>query len=88
MLCGMTDATTPAGWYDDPTSPGVMRWWDGSQWGEQRAPKVQGPTVVVQQRKMYKTSHGFHLIMSILTLGLWAIFVWLPVGIYNAAKSS
>jgi Domain of unknown function (DUF4041)/T5orf172 domain/Protein of unknown function (DUF2510) len=22
----------PAGWYADPTSPGTMRWWDGSSW--------------------------------------------------------
>jgi len=25
------------------------------------------------------TNHLFHLVMSILTVGVWAIFVWLPV---------
>lgn len=27
--------TIPPGWYDSPDTPG-QRWWDGSQWGDQR----------------------------------------------------
>lgn len=36
----MTDATSnpPAGWYDDPSEPGQLRYWDGSTWTDQ----VQG----------------------------------------------
>jgi len=30
----------PAGWYDDPTSPGQERWWDGDKWSEQTRRKV------------------------------------------------
>jgi uncharacterized protein YxjI len=32
----MTDSDTghPAGWYDDPTDAGELRYWDGSQWTE------------------------------------------------------
>src|SRR5690606_27900265 len=73
----MSDMVKPApGWYDDVSAPGVLRWWDGNQWSEQRMAKASTvPTVVVNQRKTYKTSHGFHLIMTILTAGLWAIFV-------------
>jgi Domain of unknown function (DUF4190)/Protein of unknown function (DUF2510) len=26
------------GWYPDPAHPGVMRWWDGREWGQQTAP--------------------------------------------------
>jgi hypothetical protein len=44
------------------------------------------PYPVVVQPRHYKTSHGFHLIMSIITLGLW-IPVWIVVGIMNAARS-
>ena len=91
----MTDTatTTPAGWYDDGS--GQQRWWDGTQWGiyaaqqaqqQQVQPVYMGGSVVVPQRKMYKTSHGFHLVMSLLTLGLW-LPVWLIVGIYNASKA-
>lgn len=35
--------TTPAGWYDDPSTPGGQRWWDGEQWTEH----VVAPTEAV-----------------------------------------
>lgn len=42
-----TTGLPPAGWHDDPTSPGQLRYWDGTQWTEQvqtvavAAPQVQ-----------------------------------------------
>jgi hypothetical protein len=30
----------PAGWYDDPSSPALVRWWDGTNWTEQTMPKA------------------------------------------------
>lgn len=87
---------TPAGWY--PDAAGVMRWWDGRAWTEHVAPQQQahaayavqpyyaGQQVVMQQRKNYKTSHAFHLVMSIITLGVW-VPVWIIVGLYNASKA-
>ena len=30
-----TDVVPEAGWYRDPASPGVARWWDGTSWGSQ-----------------------------------------------------
>ena len=83
-----TATTTPAGWYNDGS--GRQRYWDGAQWTEHFAPITtwQAPStqVVVERGKVYKTSHGFHLIMSLITLGLW-VPVWVIVGIYNAAKN-
>jgi hypothetical protein len=32
---------TPAGWYDDPASPGRRRYWDGSQWTDHYAAGAQ-----------------------------------------------
>jgi Protein of unknown function (DUF2510) len=32
----MTQPPPPPGWYPDP--PGGQRYWDGSQWTDQRAP--------------------------------------------------
>lgn len=85
------------GWYDD--GAGRQRWWDGNAWTHHYADQrpLQAPAyaiqpqyapqpVVVNAGKVYKTSHGFHLLMSIITLGLW-LPVWLIVGVYNASKA-
>lgn len=69
----------------------MLRYWDGSAWTEHRAPRpvaASAQPVFVQPpyRKAYKTSHGFHLVMSIITIGLW-VPVWIAVGIYNASKA-
>jgi len=34
-----------------------------------------------------RTSHLFHLVMSVLTCGLWALFVWLPITLLNRMSS-
>jgi Domain of unknown function (DUF4190)/Protein of unknown function (DUF2510) len=34
----MQDSPTPPGWYPDPNTPGGQRYWDGSNWTENRAP--------------------------------------------------
>lgn len=86
------------GWYDD--GHGQTRWWNGLVWtGAVSSMPPQSPLTpapapmvvvnaspVVGQRKMYKTSHGFHLIMSLVTLGAW-IPVWIIVGIVNASRA-
>lgn len=40
VSCENAGMTTPqtAGWYPDPTSPGIQRYWDGEEWSEHRAP--------------------------------------------------
>ena len=32
--------TQPAGWYDDPTDPSQLRYWDGVVWSSHVSPKV------------------------------------------------
>lgn len=41
----MADQTgqPPAGWYDDPSTPGQQRWWDGSQWTAHLQPRYEAP---------------------------------------------
>lgn len=77
------------GWY--PDDRGVTRYWDGARWTEHVAPPAY-PQVVVHQptymvtRTRKQTSHTFHLLMTILTFGMWGLFVWLPITIYNSMR--
>ena len=104
--------TVPAGWYPDPdnttgfrygSTPG-MRYFDGVQWTEQRAPmprsqprqqhNPQQPIVIAQNIApvvppvvVYNsgTNHGLHLVLSILTCGMW-LPVWLIIVIVNGGR--
>lgn len=33
-----------------------------------------------------RINHVLHLILSVLTAGIWALFVWLPLGMKNSAS--
>jgi hypothetical protein len=85
-----TEHGAPAGWYQIDSQ--VERWWDGSQWGEQYRPIARPRSVTpAPPRKSVtyspaRTSHTFHLLMTLLTCGLWAVFVWLPISIINSLR--
>jgi uncharacterized RDD family membrane protein YckC len=34
----MSDASTPPGWYPDPSNPAQQRYWDGTAWSDATAP--------------------------------------------------
>ncbi|WP_186626565.1 DUF2510 domain-containing protein [Rhodococcus sp. BP22] len=44
----MTSPTPPPGWHPDPSEPGLLRYWDGTQWTEHTQsaaePTAAGPT--------------------------------------------
>ena len=53
--------TTPADWYQDPEgAPGDLRYWDGTQWTEHRAPADRGatPSATVQKADWYPDPEG------------------------------
>lgn len=81
----MTSPLPAPGWYPSSDGNPYERWWDGTRWAEQTRPAA----AVVQPSRMVtyqpvRTSHTFHLIMSLLTCGLWAVFVWLPMTVLNS----
>ena len=101
--------TVPAGWYPDPDNTTgfryggapSMRYFDGVQWTEQRAPmprshhnRQQQPIVIAQNIAptappvvVYNsgTNHGLHLVLSILTCGRW-LPVWIIIVIVNGGR--
>lgn len=72
----------PAGWYLDSASK-QQRWWDGQKWTEHFAPATAAAPAQVVIVNKKQTNHVFHLLMTILTVGLW-IPVWIIVAIANA----
>jgi hypothetical protein len=44
---------TAPGWYPDPSVPGTVRWWDGAQWSEHRAPAPMPAPYFVRETDGY-----------------------------------
>jgi hypothetical protein len=42
----MSASEAVAGWYSDPSNPGALRWWDGTQWTADSQPLNSGPPAV------------------------------------------
>ena len=72
------------GWY--PVREGGLRWWDGQQWTEHRAPvQAGGPPVwpaMVAVKDPLETNHILHLLLSLVTCGLW-LPVWFVIAWRN-----
>lgn len=73
-------STPPPGWYPDPQSVGTLRFWDGQSWTGSRAPVAQPAVVVLPPAG---PNHLIHLILTLVTCGLWAP-VWLLVAILDS----
>jgi len=86
-----TDAQASPGWY--PYGDGTTRWWTGVNWVASSILQDNGPRpaasepqprmafVVPPQRA--PMNHTFHLIMSLITLGLW-LPVWALIAVLRA----
>lgn len=70
--------STPAGWYDDPEQQGQQRYWDGSQWTDQRQPAAPVPlpppappvthTAVAPEKKSHTTRNVILAVVGVLVL--------------------
>lgn len=90
--------SVPAGWMPDPQNSAMQRYWDGQVWTDHTAPAVAAHAapapppmpqqqIVIQNGGGVRTSHGLHLFLTIITLGLWAP-VWIIVTLVNRSKQS
>lgn len=90
----LTDVTTPppatpAGYYPAPEGD-CLRYWDGAQWTPATQPLPKADAKRARRAKQTvtyvprKTNHTFHLVMTVLTGGIWGVCVWLPIGIINS----
>jgi len=74
-------ASAPAGWYD--IGSGRRRWFDGRGWTDHYAPMPPETTVASSRR--HPADHGFHLIMTVMTLCAW-LPVWALAAGWSAAR--
>lgn len=76
-------------WYFDPRDRSILRWWDGTNWTEHVKPAPVSAPMVYQNRTVTKvpvqTSHVVHLILTLLTCGLWAP-VWIIMAVLNKSQ--
>lgn len=68
-------APTPPGWYPDPGAVNTMRYWDGRSWTPQSAPMV-----AMTQPAAPGVNHLLHLILTLVSCGLWAP-IWLLLAV-------
>jgi hypothetical protein len=72
-----------AGWYPDPGGQPGQRYYDGQRWTQHFTPTppvVQAPTAVAVAVAGGGTNHALHLILTLLTCGMW-LPVWIIVSI-------
>ncbi len=61
----------PAGYYPDPEQPGMMRWWDGTAWTQQRVPagpSTPTPAPVSAPRRRLGTGAIVGIVLGSLAL--------------------
>lgn len=82
----------PPGWYP---AGNVQRYWDGQTWTDQTAPLAEPPAGMLVPMapppagpaawQPPKTNHILHLLLTVLTCGLWSI-VWGGTSIAHAGR--
>ena len=79
---------TKPGWYPDPTGAPGQRYHDGQRWTDHVTPTPPpAPTAVAVAVSHGGTSHGLHLVLTLLTCGLW-LPIWVLLAIFGGASSS
>lgn len=71
----MTQPSTPPGWYPDPDGVPGQRYFDGTQWTENRAAPQAAPLPQRQKRKVWPWVLGGIFLVILLGFGACAAFV-------------
>ena len=90
----MTTPNVQSGWYPDPSGQPGQRYHDGQRWTKHFTPApppmsapAPAPSVAVAVSSGGGTSHALHLILTILTCGLW-LPIWILVAIFGSGGGS
>lgn len=87
----MSTPTTPPGWYPDPSGQLGQRYHDGQRWTKHftlAAPPAPAPapapSVAVAVSAGRGTNHALHLILTLLSCGLW-LPIWILLAIFDTS---
>jgi hypothetical protein len=93
----MEDRSRPAArWYPDPGGQPGQRYHDGQQWTQHFVPTPPtvavpavpaAPVVAVAVSTGGGTSHALHLVLTLLTCGLW-LPIWILAALFGGGSSS
>jgi Protein of unknown function (DUF2510) len=91
----MSTPTTPPGWYPDPSGQPGQRYHDGQRWTKHFTPAppppapapAPAPSVAVAVSAGTGTNHALHLILTLLSCGLW-LPIWILVAIFDTRGST
>ncbi|MDH6199097.1 hypothetical protein M2272_005764 [Mycobacterium frederiksbergense] len=94
----MTSQRNPVpapGWYPDPGGQPGQRYHDGQRWAQHfvptppavPAPPPAAPAVAVAVATGGGTNHALHLVLTLLTCGMW-LPIWFLVAIFGGGSSS
>jgi hypothetical protein len=90
----MEDRSTPApGWYPDPGGQPGQRYHDGQRWTQHfvptppTVPAPAAPAVAVAVSTGGGTNHALHLVLTLLTCGLW-LPIWILAALFGGGSSS
>ena len=89
----MSRPSTPApGWYPDPSGQPGQRYHDGRRWTTHFVPTpptapAPAQAVAVAVSTGGGTSHALHLVLTVLTCGLW-LPIWILAAIFGGGASS
>lgn len=83
--------TPEPGWHPDPSGRPGQRYHDGQRWTEHFVPipppTPAAPAVAVAVSAGGGTNHGLHLVLTLLSCGLW-LPIWILAAIFGGGSSS
>ena len=90
----MSTPTTAPGWYPDPSGQPGQRYHDGQRWTKHFTPTpppmfapAPPPSVAVAVSAGRGTNHALHLILTLLSCGLW-LPIWIVLAIFDTSGST
>jgi hypothetical protein len=75
----MDDPQIPPGWHDDPHDPTSLRYWDGTQWTDQRAPKQTTPPATAGAENFGWSPPRIAAVVGVVAIIVGSISPWATI---------